>query len=128
MSSVSSSAAPAASSLRNPLSLLMYALMGIAAIGVLFYGIFSTGQAPDVLLNIFTTRFMGIFIEAVPFLLLGSLVSGLIESYIRTDDLVRYLPRNPILSTLAGIFLGLFFPVCECGVVPVVRRLYMKGL
>lgn len=128
MSSMSSSAAPASPSMRHPLSLLIYALLGIVAVGALFYGIFSTGQAPDVLLNIFTTRFLGIFIEAVPFLLLGSLVSGLIESYLRTDDLLRYLPRNPILSTLAGIFLGLVFPVCECGVVPVVRRLYMKGL
>ena len=42
--------------------------------------------------------------------------------------IVRYMPRNPILSTLAGVFMGIVFPVCECGVVPVVRRLYMKGL
>lgn len=128
MSSMSSSAAPAAPSFRNPLSPLIYVLVGIATIGALLYGIFSTGQALDVLLNIFTIRFLGIFIEAVPFLLLGSIISGLIKSYVRTDDLLRFMPRNPILSTLAGIFMGIVFPVCECGVVPVVRRLYMKGL
>jgi len=119
---------PTAPIARRVLSPLFYALVGLAMIGAFFYGVFSTGQAPDVLLNIFTTRFLGIFIEAVPFLLLGSLVSGLIEAFVRTDDILRYLPRNPILSTLMGVMLGVVFPVCECGVVPVVRRLYMKGL
>ena len=38
------------------------------------------------------------------------------------------MPRNPMLATLSGTFMGFVFPVCECGVVPVVRRLYKKGL
>lgn len=127
MSSASSAVVPAPS-VRSPLSPLLYALVALVVVGAGLYGVLSTGLAPDVLLNIFTTRFLGIFIEAVPFLLLGSLISGLIESFVRTDDVLRYIPRNPVLSTLVGVFLGLVFPVCECGVVPVVRRLYMKGL
>lgn len=77
---------------------------------------------------IFSTRFLGIFIEAVPFLLLGSLTSGLIDAFIRTEDILRYLPKNRALATITGSFLGMFFPVCECGVVPVARRLFTKGL
>ncbi|MFZ4815158.1 MAG: permease [Phototrophicaceae bacterium] len=80
------------------------------------------------ILSIFATRFLGIFIEAVPFLLLGAVVSGLIEVFISAQDLARIIPNNRFLATLMGAVMGFAFPVCECGVVPVVRRLYHKGL
>ncbi|GAB4551976.1 MAG: permease [Anaerolineae bacterium] len=79
-------------------------------------------------LSLFSTRFLGIFIEAVSFLLLGTLVSGLIEVFLRKEDIARLMPRNPITAIFAGSFLGFLFPVCECGVVPVTRKLYQKGL
>jgi len=82
---------------------------------------------PDLLQN-YVTVFLGIFIEAVPFLLLGSLASGLIAEFVSADDIARFFPRNKVLGSLAGTMLGVAFPVCECGVVPVVRRLYQKGL
>jgi len=80
------------------------------------------------LITTFSTRFLGIFIEAVSFLLLGTLISGLIEAFVTNDDIVKLIPRNPIAATLVGSMLGFLFPVCECGVVPVTRRLYQKGL
>jgi uncharacterized membrane protein YraQ (UPF0718 family) len=86
------------------------------------------GGDPLVTIQIFGTRFLGIFIEAAPFLLLGTLVSGLLEVFISREDVVRWVPRNPILATIAGAFMGFAFPVCECGVVPVTRRLFTKGL
>jgi hypothetical protein len=52
----------------------------------------------------------------------------LIDAFIRADDLARIVPRNPVLATIVGTFMGFTFPVCECGVVPVVRRLFTKGL
>lgn len=76
----------------------------------------------------FATRFLGIFIEALPFLLLGTLASGLIEVFVSKDDITRIIPKNPILATIVGGVMGFAFPVCECGVVPVTRRLYQKGL
>jgi hypothetical protein len=82
---------------------------------------------PDTLQN-FVTIFLGIFIEAAPFLLLGSLASGLIAEFVSADDIARLYPRNKILATGVGTLMGMAFPVCECGVVPVVRRLYQKGL
>jgi uncharacterized membrane protein YraQ (UPF0718 family) len=81
-----------------------------------------------VILGTFSTRFLGIFIEAVSFLLLGSLISGFIGAFISNDDLARLIPRKPIFAILVGSLLGFIFPVCECGVVPVTRRLYQKGL
>ncbi|MFP4322517.1 MAG: permease [Anaerolineales bacterium] len=79
-------------------------------------------------LNIFATRFLGIFIEAAPFLLLGSLASGLVEAFVRKEDIARMMPNNPVLATMVGGGMGFIFPVCECGVVPLVRRLLNKGL
>lgn len=100
-----------------------------AAVGILLLAaVLGTGQDAGTILGIFSTRFLGIFIEAVPFLLLGTLASGLIDSFVSADDIARFVPRNPVLATLMGTFLGFTFPVCECGVVPVVRRLYTKGL
>ncbi|MBI5960201.1 MAG: permease [Chloroflexi bacterium] len=79
-------------------------------------------------ISVFSTYFLGIFIEAVPFLLLGTLTSGLIEAFVSHDDLLRFVPRHPVLAALFGGGMGFVFPVCECGVVPVARRLYRKGL
>jgi uncharacterized membrane protein YraQ (UPF0718 family) len=76
----------------------------------------------------FVTIFLGIFIEAAPFLLAGSLVSGFIAVFVDQGILDRYLPKRAVPAALSGASLGLLFPVCECGVVPVARRLYEKGL
>jgi uncharacterized protein len=79
-------------------------------------------------LSSFTTVLLGILIEAAPFLLLGSLGSGLVEVFLSGEDFGRLAPRSPILSAFAGALMGFFLPVCECGVVPLTRRLYRKGL
>jgi uncharacterized protein len=79
-------------------------------------------------LSNFTTVFLGIFIEAVPFLLIGTLASGLVEAFVNQDDLSRLVPHDPIRGVLMGGMMGFIFPVCECGVVPLVRRLFKKGL
>lgn len=88
----------------------------------------SSGESLETVISIFSTRFLGIFIEAAPFLLLGTVVSGVIDSFLTPDDIARLVPRNPLLATVTGAFMGFAFPVCECGVVPVVRRLFGKGL
>ncbi|NDJ51721.1 MAG: permease [Chloroflexi bacterium] len=76
----------------------------------------------------FTTVFLGIMIEAVPFLLLGTVASGLVEVFVRREDLIALIPRNRFTATLMGGVMGFTFPVCECGVVPLTRRLFKKGL
>lgn len=81
----------------------------------------------DTLTN-FTTVFLGILIEALPFLLLGTVASGLVEVFVHREDLLRLIPRNAVLATLVGALMGFAFPVCECGVVPLTRRLFNKGL
>jgi len=76
----------------------------------------------------FTTVFLGIFIEAVPFLLTGTIASGLIEVFVSREWVLRLVPRNLLAAALIGSMLGFAFPVCECSVVPVTRRLFRKEL
>jgi uncharacterized membrane protein YraQ (UPF0718 family) len=76
----------------------------------------------------FATIFLGIFIEAAPFLLIGTLASGLVEVYVNAENLHRLVPQGAVRGALVGALMGLFFPVCECGVIPLTRRLFRKGL
>jgi uncharacterized membrane protein YraQ (UPF0718 family) len=78
--------------------------------------------------SIFTTIFLGIFIEAAPFLLLGTLASGLVEVFIQKDQFNKFIPKNPFFGALLGGGMGFLFPVCECGVVPLTRRFFRKGI
>ncbi len=75
----------------------------------------------------FATVFLGIFIEAMPFVLAGALVSALLGVFVRDETVMRLLPHGRVTGPVVGVFLGLIFPVCECGVVPVTRRLLNKG-
>lgn len=113
------------SSLIKPLLLILIALF---VAGVIGYQAISNNTDLNIIISIFATRFLGIFIEAVPFLLLGSLTSGLIEIFVSGEFLLKLLPKNSFGAAIGGTFLGVIFPVCECGVVPVARRLFTKGL
>ena len=73
------------------------------------------------------TLFLGLITEAFPFVVLGVTVSVIISLFFKEKWLLKFMPKNrflshPILSTL-----GFLMPVCECGNVPVVRRLLEKG-
>ncbi|MFM7582287.1 MAG: permease [Caldilinea sp.] len=106
-------------------------LLAAAALSALFSNLWASGAGLLYLyqqVQTFVTIFLGIFVEAVPFLLAGSLVSGLIAVFVDQSAIDRYLPKRALPGALVGAALGVVFPVCECGVVPVVRRLYEKGL
>lgn len=79
-------------------------------------------------LNNAFTLFLSLLVEAVPFLLLGVLFSGILQFFVDERKLVRMMPRNAFLGALFGSSIGFLFPVCECGNVPVARRLLMQGV
>ena len=72
--------------------------------------------------------FGSLLVEALPFIVLGAAVSALIEVFVPNSFFARVgrLPRA-VQMPLAGLG-GFAFPVCECGSVPVARRLVSKGL
>ena len=71
--------------------------------------------------------FQGLLIEAIPFLLLGVTIAGLARWLVPQSAWVRRLPRHPLLAPIVGALLGFALPACECGNVPVARRLLASG-
>jgi uncharacterized membrane protein YraQ (UPF0718 family) len=76
----------------------------------------------------FKTSFLGIILEAFPFILMGVLFSALLQVFVSDSAIHRLTPRHPAAGVLFGSLLGLLFPLCECGMIPVVRRLIRKGM
>jgi hypothetical protein len=76
----------------------------------------------------FSYAFLSILFEGLPFLLIGTIISGLIDQFLPAQLMTRLLPRNPYVGAVVSGLLGICFPMCECGVVPVIRRLMAKGL
>ena len=69
-----------------------------------------------------------LLVEAMPFIVLGAFVSAAIEVFVPASafEKIARLPRG--LQIPAAAASGMAFPVCECGSVPVARRLAAKGL
>jgi uncharacterized membrane protein YraQ (UPF0718 family) len=78
--------------------------------------------------QIFTSTIVAVFLEASPFLLLGALISSVFEIYLPQDLLEKHLPRGRFLGLLFGLSAGMLVPTCECGVVPIARRLLKKNV
>ncbi len=74
------------------------------------------------------TLFFSLLVEAMPFLLLGVLLSSSLLFLINEAKLITKIPKNPLVGAMVGSCVGFLFPVCECGNVPVARRLLLKGV
>src|SRR5438552_7704189 len=64
----------------------------------------------------------------MPFIVLGAVVAGILEEYLPQEAITKFLPKAVVPSVMIGAVLGLVFPMCECGIVVVMRRLLRKGL
>jgi uncharacterized membrane protein YraQ (UPF0718 family) len=71
--------------------------------------------------------FQGLLIEALPFLLLGVVIATGARWFTPGGRWLRQLPSHPLGGPLTGAGLGLALPACECGNVPVARRLLADG-
>lgn len=78
-------------------------------------------------LNNALTLFFSLLVEAIPFLLIGVLFSSALLLFVDERKLIAAAPKNPLLAAFAGSLIGFLFPVCECGNVPVARRLMIQG-
>lgn len=76
----------------------------------------------------FVINFLAIVWEALPFIVVGALIAGILEELLPQEALAKILPKHFVPAVLIGAALGLIFPMCECGIVVVMRRLLRKGL
>ncbi len=79
-------------------------------------------------LSFYILAVLGVFIETLPFLLLGALASGLMEVFFSDAELAELLPRRAVSQVLAGALIGLFFSVGAAGAAPLAQRLLRKGI
>jgi uncharacterized protein len=73
------------------------------------------------------TVFVSIFVQAVPFLVLGTLLSGGIAAFVPPGAVERVLPKNRALAVPVAGLSGMALPGCECGSVPIAGRLVASG-
>lgn len=103
------------------------ALIGGAALGLLVLGRV-LGVTDSAAVQTFTVIFTAIVAEALPFVLLGAVAASVIEVFV-SDRVLARITRLPVALQLPAATLGAFaFPVCECGSVPVARRLISRGM
>ena len=74
------------------------------------------------------TVFVAVCVQAMPFLVLGVLVSGLIAAFVPPAALHRVLPRTTAAAVPVAGAAGMVLPGCECASVPVSRRLMQQGV
>jgi len=76
----------------------------------------------------FAVAFLSVLFEGVPFLLLGSLISGLVDVFVSSERITKMLPKRTGGAIFLSGLMGLIFPMCECGSVVIIRRFLRKGL
>ncbi|HEY2421197.1 MAG TPA: permease, partial [Neobacillus sp.] len=54
--------------------------------------------------------------------------SGIIQIFVTEEMIAKIMPKNKILAVIFSCFIGVLFPSCECGIVPIVSRLIAKGV
>ncbi len=76
----------------------------------------------------FAAYFIAITLSATPYILMGALLSGLVEVFLPPTALATFTRRLGPWSVVATALAAPLFPICECGIVALVRRLIRKGL
>lgn len=107
---------------------LTIGLAGLAAI-ITLRALTSQLQAfslPNAFQDLLTLSY-SVLIESLGFVILGILISVIVQVWIPDSWILRALPKNQTLRRMALSLLGIFLPVCECGNVPLARGLVVKG-
>ncbi|MCI0700226.1 MAG: permease [Planctomycetia bacterium] len=83
---------------------------------------------PEEAVSLFLIKFLAILWEAMPFIVLGAILAGILEEFLPQQAITKFLPKQMLPAVMIGALLGLIFPMCECGILVVMRRLLRKGL
>ncbi|WP_101910665.1 permease [Marasmitruncus massiliensis] len=74
------------------------------------------------------TIFISILLQAIPFVLIGVFTSSILQVFVSDTLLVRLFTKHRLLGAPLAVVLGVFFPVCDCAMAPVVARMVRKGV
>jgi len=107
---------------RGLLALVVLLLAAVAARPLL------AGQFARPAVAAWSTVFVAIAVQALPFLTLGVVVSGAIAAFVPARTLARLVPRRAALAVPFAAVAGVALPGCECGSIPIARRLMNRGV
>ncbi|MBE5960182.1 MAG: permease [Lachnospiraceae bacterium] len=82
----------------------------------------------DFLLKKGLLNFLGILLQAMPFLILGVLLSSFIQVYVSRAWIQRFFPKQTAAGMLCAVLFGFFLPVCDCTSIPVFKSLVKKEI
>ncbi len=112
-------------------SFLVALLVGAAVIGALFaIDAFAPSFFPATLptrAQDGLTLAVSVLIESLPFVVLGVVLSIVVQVWVPPGVIERWMPRRAWARRAVLSLLGMVVPVCECGNVPFARGLLMRG-
>ena len=95
---------------------------------MLYMAAFSMLNDAGALPERYISIFLGVFLQAAPFLAVGVLLSSLIQVYLKPDWIQRRFPRKILAGQLFAVLAGFCLPVCDCASIPVFKGLVKKGV
>lgn len=111
----------------NIIMIIIVATMVVLAMNPDVFSSFLPKVQTEALLS-FKTMFISIILEALPFILIGVLIASFMQTFVSERLLQRFIPRNLFIGILFACVFGFIFPVCECGLIPIIRKLIAKGM
>lgn len=99
--------------------------LGLAAAALVLSG---TPWLNDPAVAAWRTVCLAITVQALPFLLLGTALSGAINAFVPADLFTKVLPKRPALAVPVAGIAGAVLPGCECASVPVANSLIRRGV
>lgn len=109
----------------NPVNFFIMTMILITALYFIAEPVLDSFHIP---VNVFINVFLGIILQAVPFLLIGVLLSSAIQVFIPQRVIERRFPKSLVPGMLVAIIAGFCLPVCDCASIPIFRSLVKKGI
>lgn len=103
---------------------LVWAYIPVVLIARGSFGYVFEGQA----LRNWSTIFVSLTLQAIPFLVLGTVISAAISALVPASWIANAVPKRTILAVPAAGLAGALLPGCECSSVPVAGRLVARGI
>jgi len=120
--------APASKLQKFSIGLIIVSLFVMIYLWAAGYGISAFSRINYEQVSSLETLFLSVILESLPFLLIGAFVSAVIEVFISEETIAGFLPKRTLPGLIAAAFMGMIFPICECGIVMVASRLIRKGV
>ncbi|GGX92500.1 permease [Streptomyces anandii] len=108
--------------LTSPVALTVLLLVVVVAQGPI------RGALSAPVMQSWTTVFVAVVVQALPFLVLGVLLSAAIAVFVPPSFFARALPSRPALAVPVAGVAGAVLPGCECASVPVAGALVRRGV